>query len=154
MADLYDSFYLGDEKGEAWHGIALKPLLRDITAAQASHEREVGGHSILQLVWHIAYWEEVTLRRFNGEVVDAPLNTENDWPANRCGSDAEWQSALNRLENSHTALRQAIEASSDEKLKQRVPGRNYDNYVLLHGIIHHGIYHSGQVALIKKATSK
>ena len=150
IAELYRSVYEGDKNGEAWHGVALKPLLKDVTAEQASRVPKPGTHSILQLVLHIAYWEEVVLRRFNGEVVDAPLNTPEDWPSNRKLSDAEWQAVLTRLEKSHTALRKAIASSSDDKLGQMVPKRDHDHYTLLHGIVHHGIYHGGQIAAVKK----
>lgn len=151
IAQLYSSVYEGDNKGEAWHGPALKPLLKDVSAEHASRAPSVGKHSILQLVLHIAYWEEIELRRFLGETVTAPLNTPEDWPSNRKVTDAEWQAALSRLEASHTALRKAIERSKDEQLKQQVPGRNHDNYTLLQGTIDHCVYHTAQIALLKKS---
>jgi len=150
IAQVYRSVYEGDGSGEAWHGPALKPLLKGISADQASRAPVVGQHSILQLVLHIAYWEEIELRRFLGETVTAPLNTPEDWPPNRKVTDTEWKVALARLEASHTALRKAIETSSDDKLKQQVPGRNHDNYTLLHGTIDHCVYHTAQIVLLKK----
>ena len=150
IARLYRAVYEGDGSGEAWHGPALKPLLKDVTAEQASRAPIVGQHSILQLVLHIAYWEEIELRRFLEETVTAPLNSPDDWPANRKVTDAEWKTILNRLEASHTALRKAIESSADDRLKQQVPGRNHDNYTLLHGTIDHCVYHTAQIALLKK----
>ena len=151
IAQLYRSVYEGDDNGEAWHGPALKPLLKDVAAEQASRPPSVGKHSILQLVLHIAYWEEIELRRFLGETVTAPLNTPDDWPSNRKVTDAEWQAALTRLEASHTALRKAVERSKDDQLKQQAPGRNHDNYTLLHGTIDHCVYHTAQIALLKKS---
>jgi len=153
IAQLYRNVYQGDSNGEAWHGPALKPLLKDISAEQASRAPVVGRHSILQLVLHIAYWEEIELRRFLGETVNAPLNTPDDWPSNRSVTDKEWQAVLSRLEASHTALRKAIEACSDEQLKQQVPGRNHDNYTLLQGTVDHCVYHTAQIALLKKASA-
>lgn len=151
IAGLYRSVYEGDENGEAWHGPALKALLKDISAEQAARAPKMGTHSILQLVLHIAYWEEVVLRRFNGEVVDAQLNTPDDWPENRKLTEADWKATLARLEKSHIALRQAMENCPDEKLSRIVPNRNHDNYTLLHGIISHCVYHSAQIALSKKS---
>ena len=150
IAELYRSVYEGDSNGEAWHGRALKPLLKGVTAGQASRVPKPSEHSIVQLVLHIAYWEEIVLRRFNGEIVDAPLNTRDDWPANRKLDNAEWQAMLTRLDNAHLELQKAMEAASDEKLKQMVPKRDHNNYTLLHGIIHHCVYHSGQIASVKK----
>jgi len=151
MAQLYRNVYEGDSNGEAWHGPALKPLLKDVTAEQASRTPIMGRHSILQLVLHIAYWEEIELRRFLGETVNAPLNTPDDWPTNRKVTEKEWQDLVARLQASHTALRKAIERSTDEQLKQQVPGRNHDKYTLLHGTIDHCVYHTAQIALLKKA---
>ena len=151
IAQLYKSVYAGDENGEAWHALALKPLLRDITAEQASRAPKVGSHSIFQLVHHIGYWEEVVLRRFQGEIVDAPLNTPDDWPPQRGANAADWQAVLARLDKSHAALLKAMQSAADEKLDKQVPGRNHDNYTLLHGIIDHAIYHSAQIAMLKRA---
>jgi len=150
IAQLYRTVYDGDKSGEAWHGPALKPLLKDVTAEQAARTPIVGQHSIFQLVLHIAYWEEIELRRFLGETVTAPLNTPDDWPPNRKITDTEWKAILARLEASHAAFRKAIEASSDKKLTQAVPGRNHDNYTLLHGTIDHCVYHTAQIALLKR----
>lgn len=150
MARLYRSVYEGDDKGEAWHGSALKPLLEGITPTEASRST-AGMHSILQLVQHLAYWEEVMLRRLQGEIVDAPLNSLQDWPANHQASDGEWQNMKERLEKSHAALRNAMESCTEAKLRQQVPGREFDNYVLLHGIIDHCVYHTAQIALLKSA---
>lgn len=152
IAQLYKSVYEGDENGEAWHALALKPLLKDITAEQASRAPKVGSHSIFQLVRHIAYWEEVVLRRFQGEIVDAPLNTPEDWPPQRGVNAAEWQAALARLDKSHAALLKAMEGATEEKLAKHVPGKNHDYYTLLHGIIDHAIYHSAQIAMLKKVS--
>lgn len=152
MAALYRSVYQGDRNGEAWHGPALKPLLKDVTSEMASRTPRAGTHSILQLVLHIAYWEEVMLRRFHGEVVEAPLNSPDDWPSNRKLTDSEWKAALARLEKSHDAMQKAIETCPDDKLSQKVPKREDDFYTLLHGIIDHCVYHVGQIALVKKAS--
>ena len=151
MAALFRSVYTGDERGEAWHGPALKTLLKDVTPKQASTSPKSGSHSILQLVQHITYWEEIVLRRFHGEIVNAPLNSPDDWPTNRKVNEAEWKAALARLERSHNELLKAIEGCSDETLGKKVPERDYDNYILLHGIIDHCVYHTGQIALLKKA---
>jgi uncharacterized damage-inducible protein DinB len=150
MAELYRSVYEGDN-GEAWHGPALLPLLEDVTAEQASRTPVPSAHSIIQLVWHLAYWEEVVLRRFSGELANAALNDENDWPRNRTSSEEEWKAALQRLDHSHKALQSAIASCADARLEEKVVGRDYSLYTLLHGTIDHCVYHSAQISLLKKA---
>jgi hypothetical protein len=36
-------------------------------------------------------------------------------------------------------------------LESQFPNREYSHYVALHGILHHIIYHTGQIALVRKA---
>jgi hypothetical protein len=36
-------------------------------------------------------------------------------------------------------------------LEDKFPNREYSHYVALHGIVHHIIYHTGQIALVRKA---
>ena len=148
IATLYRTVFEGDEKGEAWHGPSLRPLLRDVTAEQACCQPKTGKHSILQLVLHLAYWEEIMLRRLDGETIEAALNTPDDWPPNHTLTEAEWKAAQHRLETSHAALQRAME-SAFEDLEKNVY-RKYDRYTVLHGMIHHCVYHTAQIALVKK----
>ena len=46
-------------------------------------------------------------------------------------------------------LKEGDEALLDEKPK----GQEYSFYFLLQGILHHDLYHLGQIALLKKALS-
>jgi hypothetical protein len=39
----------------------------------------------------------------------------------------------------------------DEFLEEIVPGREYDYYTMLHGILQHDLYHAGQISILKKA---
>ena len=39
----------------------------------------------------------------------------------------------------------------DEFLEDIVPGRDYTYYDMLHGIINHDLYHTGQIMILKKA---
>jgi hypothetical protein len=39
----------------------------------------------------------------------------------------------------------------DSRLTERVPGKDYDIYFMLHGAVQHALYHAGQIALLKKA---
>jgi|SRR5579864_191196 len=154
MAELHRSVYEGDATGEAWHGAALKPLLKDVAAHEASRNTGASRHTILQLVLHVAYWEEVFLRRLNGEKVDAPLNSPDDWPPNRKLTEAEWHDALARLDNAHRSLGDAIANFSEAKLQEKMPGKEYDNYSVIHGLIHHVVYHTAQIVLLKKASRR
>lgn len=146
IVDLLERTY----DGEAWHGPSLRAILQDVTATVAARKPGEGGHSIWELVAHIAQWEGVTLRRLQGEPVEFDLDTEGDWPPVTDVSEAAWQQVLARLDKNHRDLREGIVSAGDAKLLEKAPNREFTHYVALHGIIHHRVYHAGQIALLKK----
>jgi hypothetical protein len=50
-------------------------------------------------------------------------------------------------------LTKTVSKLSEAALDEKVKGRRESHYVLLQGIIHHDLYHAGQIAILKKALS-
>ena len=48
-------------------------------------------------------------------------------------------------------LRERIIHLDAERLHAQVPRRDFPLKVLLHGLVHHNLYHAGQIALLRKA---
>lgn len=67
-------------------------------------------------------------------------------------SDPNWPRALADLRESQTKLLEMVQEMDDSKLAEIVPhgSYTYSFYTLLLGIIHHDLYHTGQIALLKK----
>jgi hypothetical protein len=55
------------------------------------------------------------------------------------------------LERRHREAHRVILALTDTGLGKRVAGATYSAYLLAHGAGQHGIYHAGQIALLKNA---
>src|SRR5262245_23660013 len=140
IIDLLDRTYDGDP----WHGLSLVSILEGVTAAQAARKPAGGGHSIWELVAHIAQWESVTLLRLQGEPIEFETDSDGDWPPLTDLSDSAWQQMLERLDQSHHQLRAGIIDAGDAKLSEKAPNRDFTHYVALHGVIHHQVYHAGQ----------
>jgi len=136
-------------QGEAWHGPSLRELLDGVTAQQAAAKPVANAHSIWELVNHIIAWEQIAKRRLEGETV-TDIPDEVNFPPVTETNESAWQSTLQMLEASNTALRESIKSIDDQKLDQTVPGTNYSNYFMLHGVIQHDLYHAGQIAILKK----
>jgi uncharacterized damage-inducible protein DinB len=150
---LQDVFFGGGlhGAGEAWHGPALSPLVKDLPADQAAKKIAASTHSIWELVTHIGNWNEIQVRRLGGERLDNLINTEADWPKSVSGREDDWARALERLRQSCETLKNAISDFDTAGLEEKFPNREYSHYVALHGIVHHIIYHTGQIALVRKA---
>jgi len=136
-------------EGNAWHGPAVRELVKGVSARQAAAKSVPAAHSIWGIVLHMTAWQDVTRRRLGGEVV-IDLPSELDWPPIQDQSESAWQQAIEHLTQSKQQLHRAISQLDDERLNDAVPGKDYSVYVMLHGVIQHNIYHAGQIALLKK----
>jgi uncharacterized damage-inducible protein DinB len=149
VADQLTQTYVGDSTGAAWFGPALRPMLRALSPAAATRRPLPRRHTIWELVLHLAANIDFVLARLDGRELE--LSAEADWPPAPEPTAAAWAEALAALDARYEALLARVRALDDEQLDGPVVGRAYSVYAMLHGIIHHNIYHSGQVALLREA---
>ncbi len=135
-------------EGDAWHGPALLELLRDVYATAAAAKPLAGVHSIWELVLHIAAWDAAACRRIAGETVQ--LTGTANFPIVPKPNAAAWRKAVAHVKRTHATLVKTVAAFPESRLRDRVPGKKYDFYHLLHGVAQHELYHAGQIAILKK----
>ena len=138
--------------GPMWHGPALTEVLGGVDAKRARTRPVAGAHSIWEIVLHVTAWADIARQRIQGEATADP-NPEQDWPP-VSDADADWPRAVERLNESHRLLAADARVLGDEQLDALVPGLEYTIHVLLHGIVEHGTYHGGQIALLKRAAGQ
>jgi uncharacterized damage-inducible protein DinB len=143
--------------GDPWHGSPLSSILGGVSHEQAAAKKVANGHSIWELVLHIAAWKNEVRRRLSGAPAAEPQ--EGDWPQPGETTAERWQAALEHLETSHRLLVSAVRdfpepnlyiPSNDQRDREQGTGVTY--YELLHGLVQHDVYHAGQIALLKKAS--
>lgn len=134
-------------EGEAWHGPAVLEAIEGVTAKQASARPIPGAHTIHELVRHIAAWKNVVRRRIDGEIV-RPTDAE-DWPPVAGDGDAAWKSSIAELHEAHRALTERIARLTEADL-DRTPRESSVLHRSVHGIVHHDLYHAGQIVLLRK----
>jgi uncharacterized damage-inducible protein DinB len=137
-------------EGNAWHGPAVKEVLKGVTAKQAAKKPIPKAHSIWELVLHIAVWENAVKKWVGGDPSFKVSDDEN-WQKLKDKSEAAWKKALKNLEKGHEELRQTISRLSDADLDKVLKQPKPTVYDLLHGTIQHDLYHAGQIAILKKA---
>jgi uncharacterized damage-inducible protein DinB len=135
--------------GSAWHGPALFELLADVDAATAAAKPWNNVHSIWELVLHVAVWDEAASVRLRG-TKSQPEGLDN-FPLVPKPTAANWRQAVRQVTLAHANLVKTVEALPDSRLWERVPGKKYDFYFNLHGVVQHELYHAGQIAILKKA---
>src|SRR6266540_2949263 len=132
--------------GEALHGPALRNLLDGVTEEEAKKRPIRGAHSILELVVHIGTWIDVVARRVGGTVVES--NSVDDWSD---VTKTSWPRAVEELERAQSSLSDAVARLSTEDLEKPVAGAKRSQFSEVMGALQHTVYHSGQIALLKKA---
>ncbi len=131
-------------RGNPWHGPSLTEIVSDISAEEAAATPFPGAHSIRELVLHIAGWQEVFFLRLQGKMVGEP--PEGDFPKD----PADWRASLAKLEESNRRILPVISGLTDASLDAIVAGKDYNVGYMLHGLVSHCVYHSGQISLLKR----
>ena len=138
--------------GSAWHGPAVMEILEDVDALAAAAKPIANVHSIWELLLHVAVWDDAALTRLGGSKCQ-PTGDANFPPVTK-RTGAAWSKAVADAKRTHDRLVKTVCGLSEERLRDRVPGKRYNFYHLLHGIAQHELYHAGQMAILKKLTSK
>jgi uncharacterized damage-inducible protein DinB len=136
--------------GSAWHGPAVLELVDDVDAATAAARPISDAHSIWELLLHIAVWDQAGLVRLNGKKWQ-PTGTHNFPLVPSKPTQAAWRKTIAETKKTHEKLVKTVAALPESRLRDRVPGKRYDFYHMLHGIAQHELYHAGQIAILKKA---
>jgi uncharacterized damage-inducible protein DinB len=137
-------------EGEAWHGPSVLELLAGLSAAQAAGHPIAGAHSIWELVLHLAGDYDLVLRRLAGD--GRQVTAAEDWPACPAPTEENWRHTVQELRLLNQKLRQAVQDFPEERLDDPlVPDVPYTAYTQFIGVTQHGLYHAGQIALLKRA---
>jgi len=132
--------------GPSWTGVDIRPLLDDVTDAQARAHPLPNVHSIIELACHMTATMDLVTYRLAGNPKE--LTSEEDW---RDVTQLPWADAVEEMENAESHLSDAVARLSVDDLDRIVAGRDYTTYVMVHGVIQHNLYHAGQIAILKKA---
>jgi hypothetical protein len=151
--------------GDAWHGPSVRETLRGVRAHYAAQRLIPGAHTIWEIVLHMEGWKKEVVKRLEGHPAGIP--DKGDWPEVIDTGDQAWQGARQRLAATHDEivrddrplnerLSVAAASSADEdpfEGSHRNPalGTGLSFYTMLHGIVQHDVYHTGQMALLKKS---
>ena len=139
--------------GEPWFGNSVYNLLRDVSEDYASVKPNENSHSLVELIYHMYTWADFTLKRIRKEPIDDMDAFEKlDWREIDPMIHG-WEEGLSVFIATNQELITLLETKDDSFLNEKVDYRDYDFQYLLNGLIHHNIYHAGQIAYVKKLLS-
>ncbi len=141
---------------DPWHGPATTDLLREVPFDAAAARPFPDGHSIWEIVLHMTAWQREVIRRLGGAEPQPP--EDGDWPAPSPPDQDSWDRARAELGASLEQLATAVSSLSDEDLGELVGavrdpalGAGITRAEMVAGVLQHNAYHSGQIAILRKA---
>ena len=157
-ARLLDQFER-EVQGQPWHGPSLTTILDGVTAAQAAHTQSGEAHSIWEILLHMTGWKREVSRRALGHEAAEPAH--GDWPPIGEPTESLWREAQADHLRAQRELLDILRGLSDATLDTKVPGNpaafigaGLSIAATLWGLVQHDVYHSGQIAILKKMTAE
>jgi DinB superfamily len=126
-----------------WHGPSVSALLRDVSVRDALERPFAGCHTISEIVLHIAFWDEVCVRRLAGENLSVTTGSPEDWPERVGESELDWEKTLARGRTARESFVAAVRSLGTADLDLVVPSWGWTLYTMIHGTLHHDLYHAG-----------
>ncbi len=103
-------------------------------------------HSVAEIISHLLEWRKEIISRLEGNPRKMKFDSPENWITNETLKKHGFKSLWQDFEDSQQELYKMLQTHDDHFLSQ--PWSNVDNEYLLRGLLHHDIYHLGQIGLI------
>jgi hypothetical protein len=134
-------------EGKPYHGPSLLGALDGITAEVALERLPWSAHSVWELALHVK--AELQYARAVIEGTAGPwIAGETTWSTPPEASDEAWASVLRELRRESRALVRTVAKLDDAILSQKPIRVQGPYYRMLHGTLHHIVFHTGQRSLL------
>jgi uncharacterized damage-inducible protein DinB len=136
--------------GTMWHGPSLSVLRDGMSAAEASARPIAAGHTIAEMIRHMTVWSDFARQRLRGEEAADPADAE-DWPLRGGVTEEALRALWTQLEASYRGLAADVRSLTEEQLAAPVRRHRYTVADMVRGVVEHGTYHGGQIAILLRA---
>lgn len=133
-------------EGAAWHGSSIMKILDRVTSEHIKQDPQ-RSQRIAKVVHHMLTWRAFSIHVLKGgNVYD--VSEEDNWKDFDALTDEQWQSLKSKLLATQNELNALLDKMEDKQLDEKVISKQYDLYILLHGMIQHDLYHLGEITAI------
>ena len=129
--------------GPAWHGPSVVETL-DALKEESKNSSFKNSHTIIELIGHMTTWRKFVIERLKGNSEYA-VSDEMNFP-----TSSDLAQTIQHLKNTQQELIDAIQSFPEDRLIEKVTDKEYSFQTMLHGILHHDLYHLGQIVLLNR----
>jgi len=137
------------QDGSLWFDQSFKEKFDNISEEEALTRPMPQIHSVAEHVSHMLEWRNECIRRYHGLKTEL-MNSPDDWKDNIQLEEIGWTTLKNSLYDSRLTLIDLIATHDDTYLLNKFADTDYTFHYLIEGIIHHDLYHLGQIGITIK----
>lgn len=136
-----------------WFDQCFKEKIDPLSDAEALTSPIPQVHSVAEHVSHMLEWRKECIIRFNGLRTEL-MNSSDDWKDNTEISKIGWKELKSAFYDSQSELISIMESQDDNYLETKFLDTDHSFHYLIEGIIHHDLYHLGQIGVTIKLLNK
>lgn len=147
-----------NQDGKVWVGSTFKRRLERINEDNAFIRPEPDMHSVAEIISHLTTWQKETIIKIQTGTGSLTDDCEENWYSNEQLKPKTWAGIWKEYQVSLMGLIEALESKEDGFLEEKYYDPdfkgNYPYSFVINGMLHHNIYHLGQLGIIVKYLKK
>ena len=146
--------YLEVQNGKLWIGSTFDSKLSQISEELVFTRPIKGMHSIAEIISHLTLWRKETILKIQTGKGSKTDDCEENWLPNDKLETLGWQYIKSEYDKSLTDLISLLKSKDDKFLDEEYYDPDfkgeYPYSFIINGMLHHDIYHLGQLGIIIK----
>lgn len=142
------------DNGDVWLDENFAKKLGQVGEADAFVRPMPDMHSVAELLAHLVVWRRINIRRMNGETVKVDIDDPVNWQTNNELRINGWDALKRDFARSRQEVIDLLAGKDDSYLATVSTHYGKDFKYLLYGLIHHDVYHLGQLGITVKYLQK
>ena len=111
-------------------------------------------HSPAELLSHLIVWRRVNIQRLNGKTIELQVDDPINWKTNEELRPKGWEAHKKKFYQSKQEVLDLLNGKDDCYLNTISTHYGKDFKYLLQGLVHHDLYHLGQLGISIKYLNK
>jgi uncharacterized damage-inducible protein DinB len=136
--------------GEPWIDETFSKKLTGLTEQQAFTRPTPSVHSVAEIVSHLLEWRVSVLSILKGGSRTITMDSPTNWKSNDILRQEGWGSLKEKFFRSQQDVIDFLNQQKDDYLQQADSKENHSYLYYTEGLIHHDMYHLGQIGLVIK----
>lgn len=149
---------LDNQNGKVWIGTNFNKKLAKVDEYNAFIRPKSDLHSVAEIISHLTTWQNETILKIKTGKGSLTDDCEENWYSNEYLKSKTWTTILNEYKSSLSELIALLKTKNDSFLKEQYYDTDFKGFYpysfVINGMLHHNIYHLGQLGIIIKYLEK